>query len=62
MHNPYTEFFNNIHTHFTFTQHANFSTHIYGEILDLVFHIRKHTPVEWLPSQYSDHVIPLIEA
>ena len=61
MHNPYIDLFNNILTCFAFTQRSNYSTHIYGGILGLVFHGRKQTLVEWLPSLYSDHFVLLID-
>ena len=54
IHNPYIDLFNNILTRFAFTQPSNYSTHI-------VFHGRKQTPVEWLPSPYSDHFVLLID-
>ena len=60
MHEPYTGLFNDILTRFAFTQRSNYSTHIYGGILDLVFYNRKQMPVEWLPSPYSDHFVRLI--
>ena len=47
VHDPYMDLFNNILTYFAFTQRSNYSTHIYYGILDLVFHNRKQTPVEW---------------
>ena len=60
MHEPYIGLFNDILTHFAFPQRSNYSTHIYGGILDLVFYNRKQMPVEWLPSPYSDHFVRLI--
>ena len=58
---PDIDLLNNILTRFAFTQRPNYYTHIYGGILDLVFHNRKQTPVEWLPSPYSDHFVLLID-
>ena len=46
MHDPYIDFFNDILTCFAFNKHSNYSLHIYGGILDLVFHNRKQTPEE----------------
>ena len=45
MHDSYIDF-NDIITRFAFTQRSNYSAHIYGEMLDLVCHNRKQTPVE----------------
>ena len=45
MHDSYIDF-NDILTRFAFTQRSNYSAYIYGEILDLVCHNRKQTPVE----------------
>ena len=61
MHDPYVELFQSICNQFAFTQRSNFSTHIHGGILDLVFHNRKTSPVEWIPSPYSDHFIVIID-
>ena len=36
-------------------------THIHLGVLDLVFHKRKETLVEWLPLPYSDHSFLLID-
>ena len=60
MHHPYIDLFKNILTCFAFTQCSNYSTHIYGQILHLVFHNRKQTPVELLPLSYSNHFVLLI--
>ena len=61
MHDPYVELFQNLCNQFAFTQRSNYSTHIHGGILDLVFHNRKSTPVEWIPSPYSDHFIIIFD-
>ena len=52
------KFINDILTRYAFTQ-RNYSTHIYGGILDLVSHNRKQTPVKWLSSPYSDQFVLL---
>ena len=41
----------------TFSQRSQYSTHIYGGHLDLVFDNAKSEPVEWAPSPYSDHFV-----
>ena len=41
----------------TFHQRSQYSTHLHGGILDLVFDDNKSDPVEWIPSPYSDHFI-----
>jgi exonuclease III len=46
---------------FNFSQRSNYSTHIYGGILDLVFDTRKSSPVQWMPSPYSDHFVMMID-
>ena len=58
---PNVELFRDICTRFAFTQRSNYSTHIYGGILDLVFHNKKQEPVEWVPSPYSDHFVLTID-
>jgi len=40
-----------------FNQRSQYSTHIYGGHLDLVFDSIKSEPVEWVPSPYSDHFV-----
>ena len=55
------ELFHDICTRYMFTQRSNYSTHIYGGILDLVFHNKKKEPVEWIPSPYSDHFVLAID-
>ena len=57
MHDPYVNLFHDICERFSLTQRSNYSTHIYGGILDLVFHNRKQEPVQWIPSPYSDHFV-----
>ena len=61
MHDPYIDLFDNVLTRFAFTQRLNYSTHTYGEIVDLISRNRKQIPVEWLLSPYSDHFILLID-
>ena len=41
----------------TFNQRSSYSTHMYGENLNLVFDDNKSDPVEWVPSPYSDHFV-----
>ena len=53
--------FEPIITHFLCYQRSNYSTHITGGILDLVFDTQKRTKVDWMFSPYSDHFILLIE-
>ena len=49
-------------TEFKFEQLVQFSTHIHGGILDLVFDNRNCSNiVPWIPSPYSDHFVLLIE-
>ena len=38
----------------TFFQRSQFSTHLLGGILELVFDDKKSDPVEWVPSPYND--------
>lgn len=45
----------------TFHQRCHYSTHIDGNILDLVFDDKKSEPVKWMPSPYSDHFVILID-
>ena len=45
----------------TFHQRCHFSTHIEGNILELVFGDKKSEPVKWMPSPYSDHFVILID-
>ena len=40
-----------------FHQRSQYSTHIHGGILDLVFDDKKSDPIEWVPSPYSDHFV-----
>ena len=44
-----------------FHQRSHYSTHIDGNILDLVFDDKKSEAVKWMPSAYSDHFIILID-
>ena len=44
-----------------FNQRCDYSTHIHGGILDLVFDNKKSEPVEWMPSPYSDHFVILVD-
>ena len=55
------EKFNPIITEFKFHQRSQYSTHILGGILDLVFDNKKSESVEWIPSPYSDHFVLLIQ-
>ena len=43
-----------------FHQRSQYSTHIDGNKLDLIFDNKIADPVEWLPSPYSDHFILLM--
>ena len=61
MHNPYVELFQDICSHFSFVQRSNYSTHIHGGILDLVFQNKRCQPVDWIPSPYSDHFILIVD-
>ena len=61
MHNPYVELFQDICSHFSFVQRSNYSTHIHGGILDLVFQNKRCQPVDWVPSPYSDHFILIVD-
>ena len=46
-------------TQFNFCQRSEYSTHIHGGILDLVFDNGRTEATEWMPSPYSDHFIIL---
>ena len=48
-------------TYFNLHQRSNYSTHIKGGILDLVFDDKRDSDVEWMFSPYSDHFILLVE-
>ena len=61
MQDTYVELFNGIRMQFSLAQRSNYSTHIHGGILDLVFHNRKQESVEWIPSPYSDHFVLTID-
>ena len=61
MHDPYVDLFHGICTQFSLTQRSNYSTHIHGGVLDLVFHNKRQRPVEWIPSPYSDHFVLIID-
>ena len=61
MHDPYVDLFHGICTQFSLTQRSNYSTHIHGGVLDLVFHNKRRRPVEWIPSPYSDHFVLIID-
>ena len=39
--------------------YSQYSTHVQGDILDLVFDSRKLENVLWIPSLYIDHFRPL---
>ena len=60
LHHPYVDLFDGICNRFSLTQRSNYSTHIFGGILDLVFH-KKREPVEWIPSPYSDHFVLIVD-
>ena len=47
-------------SHFNLCQRSNYSTHIKGGILDLVFDDKVDTDVEWMFTPYSDHFVLLI--
>ena len=53
--------FEQLLTHFNCQQRSHYSTHIRGEILDLVFDDRRSESVQWMPSPYSDHFVILID-
>ena len=53
--------FDRIRTSFNCSQRSNYSTHILGGILDLVFDNGKSSDVNWMFSPYSDHFIILID-
>ena len=57
----HVDLFNRICTQFSLFQRSNYSTHIHGGILDLVFHNKKQDPVEWIPTPYSDHFVLIID-
>ena len=40
---------------FQLHQHSQYSTHVRGGILDLVFNSRKLENLLWIPSPHSDH-------
>ena len=46
---------------FNLFQRSQYSTHIYGGILDLVFDTSKFDPVQWMPSPYSDHFVLIVD-
>ena len=48
-------------SYFNLHQRSNYSTHIKGGILDLVFDDKRDSDVEWMFSPYSDHFILLVE-
>jgi hypothetical protein len=48
-------------SHFNLHQRSNYTTHIKGGILDLVFDDKRDTDVEWMFSPYSDHFILMVE-
>ena len=48
-------------SHFSLHQRSNYSTHIKGGILDLVFDDKRASDVDWMFSPYSDHFILLVE-
>ena len=42
---------------FNLSQRSQYSTHIHGGILDLVFDTSKSSAVSFLPSPFSDHFV-----
>ena len=48
-------------THFNPFQRSNYSTHIKGGILDLVFDDKRDNDVQWMFSPFSDHFVLLID-
>ena len=42
---------------FNLSQHSQYSTHIHGGILDLVFDTSNSSAVSFLPSPFSDHFV-----
>ena len=52
---------NPIIEHFNLNQRSQYSTHIFGGILDIVLDNNNSDPVYWIPSPYSDHFLLLIE-
>ena len=48
-------------TQFGFHQRSQYTTHIHGGILDLVFDDRNSDTVSWIPSPYSDHFVLCIQ-
>ena len=48
-------------SHFNLNQRSNYSTHIKGGILDLVFDSKRNNDVQWMFSPFSDHFVLLID-
>ena len=48
-------------SHFNLYQRSNYSTHIKGGILDLVFDDKRDSDVQWMFSPFSDHFVLLID-
>ena len=46
---------------FNLNQRSNYSTHIQGGILDLVFDSKRSSNVEWMFSPFSDHFVLIID-
>ena len=46
---------------FNLYQRSNYSTHIKGGILDLVFDSKTDNDIEWMFSPFSDHFVLLID-
>ena len=46
---------------FNLNQRSNYSTHIQGGILDLVFDSKRNSDVEWMFSPFSDHFVLMID-
>ena len=47
--------------YFNLYQRVNFSTNIYGGILDFVCNNTNPQPISWIPSAYSDHFVILFQ-
>ena len=45
---------------FNLYQRSNYTTHVQGGILDLVFDSHNDEEVSWIPSPFSDHFVMLI--
>ena len=52
---------NPLFAHFNLHQRSQYSTHIHGGILDLVFDNKSSELVHWIPSPYSDHFVLIFQ-